>query len=565
MFHTLPPLNTILRTKWYIYIRWFVLSVIAVPGLLALYVDEGWSPDVKRGALFAAIALGSNAIFFILTRLIHSEKTFEYIALSILVFDILLITYFIAIKGGIESRSVILYVMPILMSAAIFGRKTVYFLSVSAVIAYDSLLLADYFNIIHTVGAFDPTLRTRLPYVIQSIIFFSSIFIILGAMVDFITKLLADQERLAQTNLAALKRAQAIAKLGSWEWDAKADTVRWSEVMYKIFGLNPNTTTATYDTFMGRIHPDDKKGVETELQKAMRRSKHFRLDHRIVLNNGTIRYIHTEGQSFLDGNHEVIRMIGTAQDITDAKILDEAKTDFVSLASHQLRTPASGVKQYLGMLLDGYAGPLTANQATMLQTAYDSNERQLRIVDDLLYVAQVDSGKMKIRPSNVDVAGLLKDILSEQAARFDKKGQQVRLSSRHKTLVCQADRQRLRMALENIIDNAHKYTPKGKKITVGLRKLPRYVSITVADQGVGIARQDRPRLFKKFSRIDNVMSATVGGSGLGLYWAARVIALHGGKIEIDSQEGRGTVFTILLPFRADKTPARARKTKSLAA
>jgi signal transduction histidine kinase len=565
MFHALPPLNTMLRTKWYIYIRWFVLSVIAIPGLLALYVAEGWSPDVERGALFAAIALGSNAIFFILARTIHSEKTFEYLAQSILIFDILLITYFISIKGGIESRSVILYVMPILMSAAIFGRKTVYFLSILAVLAYDTLLIADYFNIIHTVGAFDPTLRTRLPYVIQSIIFFSSIFIILGAMVDFITKLLADQEKVAQTNLAALKRAQAIAKLGSWEWDAKADTVRWSEVMYKIFGLNPNTTTVTYDTFMGRIHPDDKKGVEVELQKAMRRGKHFRLDHRIVLGNGTNRYIHTEGQSFLDGKHEMIRMVGTAQDITDAKILDEAKTDFVSLASHQLRTPASGVKQYLGMLLDGHAGPLTTNQTILLQTAYDSNERQLRIIDDLLYVAQVDSGKMKIRPSSVDVAELLQEILSEQSTRFQGKGQHVRLSSRYKTLVCQVDRQRLRMALENIIDNAHKYTPKGKKITIGLRKLPRYISITVADQGIGIAKHERSKLFKKFSRIDNAVSITVGGSGLGLYWAARVIALHGGKIEIDSEEGKGTIFTILLPFRASKTLAKPRKAKALAA
>jgi len=112
-----------------------------------------------------------------------------------------------------------------------------------------------------------------------------------------------------------------------------------------------------------------------------------------------------------------------------------------------------------------------------------------------------------------------------------------------------ADPQLIRMVVENIIDNASKYTPEGKSITIDLYRLSNHMSISVRDEGIGIDEKDLPQLFKKFSRVPNVLSDAVGGTGLGLYWAQKIVDLHGGKIKVSSKPKKGSTFVIQLPLR----------------
>lgn len=232
--------------------------------------------------------------------------------------------------------------------------------------------------------------------------------------------------------------------------------------------------------------------------------------------------------------------------------LNQAKDEFISLASHQLRTPATGVKQYLGMVLEGFMGDVPPEQRTMLEKAYESNERQLRIVSDLLKVAQVDSGKVILRPNRTELRSLVEDILKEQRATFKSRKQVVGFNCPDHEIYVDIDRDAMHMALENITDNASKYSPTGSRIEIAIEEMPRSVTVHVRDEGVGIAKADQDRLFQKFSRIDNPLSTSVGGTGLGLYWAKKIIDLHSGKLSLTSTIRKGSTFSIKLPKSADR-------------
>lgn len=232
---------------------------------------------------------------------------------------------------------------------------------------------------------------------------------------------------------------------------------------------------------------------------------------------------------------------------THLRELNKAKDEFISIASHQLRTPATGVKQYLGMLLEGFAGDLSDKQNELLAIAYASNERQLVIVNDLLRVAQADAKEIRLTKESIDLVSLLRDVLNEQSVKFKEKEQSIEFNYSKPKVMAMVDPFYLRMALENIVDNAHKYTPMNKTVSVSLQTSRGNVTVSITDEGVGIKRVDQSKLFKKFSRIDNPLSMTAGGTGLGLYWVKKIIDLHHGSIAVNSRIKKGTTFAITVP------------------
>ncbi len=227
--------------------------------------------------------------------------------------------------------------------------------------------------------------------------------------------------------------------------------------------------------------------------------------------------------------------------------LNQAKEDFISIASHQLRTPATGVKQYLGMVLEGFAGDIPEAQQPLLLQAYESNERQLRIINDLLKVAQVDSGKMRLRQIEGDVNELVREVVDDHKPTVKERNQTIELKLAPSPAILWFDVDSMRMVLENIIDNASKYSMAETTITVEVKVDEESVQISITDQGVGIDAEEQPYLFQKFMRIDNVLSKKVGGTGLGLYWAKNIIDMHGGSIAYNQNRPNGSIFTIYMP------------------
>ena len=227
--------------------------------------------------------------------------------------------------------------------------------------------------------------------------------------------------------------------------------------------------------------------------------------------------------------------------------LNQAKDEFISIASHQLRTPATGVKQYLGMVVEGFVGDVPKTQLALLKQAYRSNERQLRIINDLLKVAQVDSGKLKLQLDQVSVEHLLEEVIDEQRSSLKERSQRIKLKQPDDLPSISFDAGAIRMVFENIINNASKYSHEGSDIEVVVTETDETLNISVRDEGVGISEDDLPRLFEKFVRFNNPLSTKVGGTGLGLYWAKRIVDMHGGRIDYRPNVPSGSVFTIVLP------------------
>lgn len=231
----------------------------------------------------------------------------------------------------------------------------------------------------------------------------------------------------------------------------------------------------------------------------------------------------------------------------EQKKLESAKDELLSLASHQLRTPATAVKQYVSMVRDGFAGVITAEQRKLLQFAYESNERQLNIVDDLLYVARIDAGKASLRIEPINMVELMNSIINDQRSSLKEKKQTISLRRSQKNIMIEGDAQYLRMVLENILSNASKYSYEHSKILVHIQDDGDSIRVSVADKGVGIDPVDFSEVFKKFSRIPNALTRQTAGSGIGLYLAKQLTMLHGGDITFSSHPKKGTTFVVTLP------------------
>jgi two-component system sensor histidine kinase/response regulator len=225
--------------------------------------------------------------------------------------------------------------------------------------------------------------------------------------------------------------------------------------------------------------------------------------------------------------------------------LNRTKDEFISIASHQLRTPATTVKQYVAMALDGMAGPLGPKQQELLQKAYESNERQLAIINTLLKVAQIDAGGMELARKEVSLSALLNQAAEEFCPIFQS-ADQILETSFHAGLTAYIDENAVRMVLDNLLENAKKYSKPGSTTRIVAEKKGIMVEITIEDQGVGVDKPDK--LFKKFSRIDNELSTVVDGTGLGLYWARSIAQMHDGDLRYEKNRPKGSKFILELPI-----------------
>jgi signal transduction histidine kinase len=274
---------------------------------------------------------------------------------------------------------------------------------------------------------------------------------------------------------------------------------------------------------------------------------------------GPIRKLHRMTEQVGKGDFSIQNDIDTRDEIgafaralntmaADVARLDRAKDEFIGLASHQLRTPATAVKNFIGLLREGYAGELTEEQKSFVDHAWESNEQQLEIVGALLSVARSDSGMISLQRQPLDLEPMIAGVIEQQLATIVERRQSCKLVVPDASVHAFADAEYLRMAFENLVSNASKYTRAGGHILISVAIEHGLACVRVRDSGVGIAPEDIPRLFGKFSRIENELSAHVGGSGLGLYLTRRIIELHEGSIDVASARDQGTTFTVRLPL-----------------
>lgn len=233
--------------------------------------------------------------------------------------------------------------------------------------------------------------------------------------------------------------------------------------------------------------------------------------------------------------------------IQSERRLDKAKDEFVSLASHQLRTPATGIKSILSTLVAGDFGPLNEKQEYFMKRALQSNERELAIIEELLNVAKADAGRLILHATPFSLDELIRSIAGEQRAAIAEKHQEFKLKLPNHPVPVVADEEKLYMAIGNLLDNARKYTPEEGELSLSLSNRGEYVRIEVTDSGIGIEPDEINHIFDRFHRASDALRGHVEGAGLGLYLAGRIIELHDGTIEVSSKPGKGTKFVMILP------------------
>lgn len=243
------------------------------------------------------------------------------------------------------------------------------------------------------------------------------------------------------------------------------------------------------------------------------------------------------------------------------KELDLLKDDFVSIASHELRTPMTAIKSYAWMALNRPDITLTDKMKNYLEKTLISTERLINLVNDMLNVSRIEAGSIEIRPKSFDIRVLSEEVMVEVGPKALEKSLHLEVEKGNPLNIF-ADPDKVHQVLLNLVGNSLKFTPAEGKIDISFFPDGKMVDISVKDNGVGISPDDQSRLFKKFERLDNsyVSSATSGGTGLGLFISKSLVELMGGKIWVSSEgTGKGTTFTFSLPLSTPEVLAQAEK------
>lgn len=245
--------------------------------------------------------------------------------------------------------------------------------------------------------------------------------------------------------------------------------------------------------------------------------------------------------------NEMVSRLQVAQE--KERQADRLKTEFLSLASHQLRTPLVEVKWALQVLLDGDGGSLSATQKELLGKTYDSNESMLSLITDLLDVTKIEEGKYLSKLSLAQLEEIGASVLELYQEEAERQGieLQLQLPGSHLPQVL-VDEDKIKLAIQNIIGNAIQYTRAGGRVTISFFSDTKEVGIAVQDTGIGIPQKEQKRIFEQFFRATNVKKLGKKGTGLGLYLAKNIVEAHGGRIWFVSKERKGSDFRIALPL-----------------
>ncbi|MDA3814843.1 MAG: ATP-binding protein, partial [Patescibacteria group bacterium] len=228
-------------------------------------------------------------------------------------------------------------------------------------------------------------------------------------------------------------------------------------------------------------------------------------------------------------------------DLTREKAIDRMKSEFISIAAHQLRTPLSAIKWVIKMVLDGDSGKLNDEQKELLDKGYKSNERIIELVNDLLSVSRIEEGRFGYDFNMCDFQEVVNIVEDNIKNLIKKNSQKLKITKPNKIPRVYIDKERILLVLQNLVDNAIKYTPEFGKIEIIIEKKDDdFLEVAVKDNGVGIPEEDKVKLFTKFFRATNVMRMQTEGSGLGLFIARNIIEEHKGRIYVESEEGKGT-------------------------
>jgi len=338
----------------------------------------------------------------------------------------------------------------------------------------------------------------------------------------------------------------------------------WNRAAEIIFGYGKHEAIGQSMTLL--LPPDRLQELEEIRNKVRQVSVIRNLEVRRKRKDGVIIEVALAVSPINDGAENITGFLHLAKDITEKmryerrlRDLDKMKSDFVSNVSHELRTPLTAVKGSVDNMLDGLTGTLNEKQIRYLTRIKSNTDRLSRLINDLLDLSRIEAGKIDIKPTVLSPESLARDVVESLRSMVVDKLIDLEVTCQERDVTAWADRDKVTQVLMNLVGNAVKFTPSHGNVTIAIqRNGETWVQISVADTGPGIPRPEIERIFDKFYQVSQVDKRKSRGTGLGLAISKALVQMHGGKIWVESELGKGSSFFFTLPAsQATALSARA--------
>jgi PAS domain S-box-containing protein len=386
-----------------------------------------------------------------------------------------------------------------------------------------------------------------------------------GIMVDITARKQMEQELSYSRERFELAAQGAVD--GIWDWNVVTNEDYFSDRWCELLGYEPDELQPHFETWACHLHPADKEAVFAALQAHLEQRGPYDLEYRMRTKSGEYRWFRASGQAKWDATGQPLRMAGSLTDITARKRAEEAlranneelrlatekaqtadrlKSAFLATMSHELRTPLNAILGFTGIILQELAGPITAEQRTQLGMVELSGQHLLALINDILDLSKIEAGEMKVSLAPFDLRAAIEKTTATVQPLAHQKGLALRVTVAPSIGILISDQRRVEQVLLNLLNNAIKFTAQGE-VALTVEATGTVVRLCIADTGIGIKPTDLPTLFKPFHQLDFGTARYHEGTGLGLTICQRLAALLGGTIQVESEWGKGSVFTFTLP------------------
>ncbi len=340
----------------------------------------------------------------------------------------------------------------------------------------------------------------------------------------------------------------------AWDYDIHRGRIIASEGWNEMLGHDSTDDTDPRELWYQHTHPDDRIRMrESERAYSASGADRYEIEYRVITDAGTTRWQAIHGSTVkrdADGKPE--RMVGIVQDITERKKLEKLKSEFISSVNHELRTPLTSIKGALSLIIGRANGTLPNKTIRMLEIAYENSERLVTLINDLLDIEKMQSGKINLEKKSLVIGELIDKAITANQAYADKFEVSLSWQSCDSDNICiYADENRLMQVLANLLSNAIKFSQQGGVVRLSATRNDEMVRLCVDDNGTGIPLEFQDRIFERFSQADASDSRQKGGTGLGLAITKELVERHGGQVSFNSTPGHGATFYIDLPIIKD--------------
>lgn len=341
-----------------------------------------------------------------------------------------------------------------------------------------------------------------------------------------------------------LEISQSAGHIGTYEIDLEKKTVYWSPELERLFGLKPGSFGGTRDAWFHFVHPDDKERLIQDRDRQLDESDEVEFEFRIIRADGEVRWIYSKGRYFRNKKGKLIKTVGINMDITERKRLERQKDEFLTIASHELKTPLTSIKAFVQILERYVIRPEHPESKSYLAKMDHQIDKLTKLVQDLLDVSKIQTGKLDYNEDLFDLHEFIQEIVEEMQPLTD---QHRLVYKEKKKILLVGDKYRLGQVLTNFISNAIKYSPDGDKILISTHQEKDTVTVSVQDFGIGIPEDKKKFLFQRFYRVMDKKRESFPGLGLGLYISSEIMKRQKGKVWFESEEGKGSTFSFSLP------------------